>query len=74
MTRGEEGSRASILNAKNLVTLRERDKDLTEVAYESELSITGQLGKFGLGIMRKKAESLSHQFAEALRAKLMEGH
>ena len=43
VTRGEEGSRASILNAKNLVTLRERDKDLTEVAYESELSITGRL-------------------------------
>jgi carbon monoxide dehydrogenase subunit G len=72
VTRGEEGTRASVLNAKNVVTLSEVEGGLTEVAYASEVSITGRLGKFGLGVMKKKAEALSLQFAEAFRAKLAE--
>lgn len=71
-TRGEEGTRASILGARNRVSLREIAADRTEVAYSSEVSVTGRLGKFGLGIMKKKAETLGQQFAERFRQKIAE--
>ncbi len=70
VTRGEEGTRASMLNAKSVITLAEQETGVTEVRYASEVSITGRLGKFGLGVMKKKAEALSREFAEAFRAKL----
>jgi carbon monoxide dehydrogenase subunit G len=69
VTRGEEGSRASILSAKNELMLEPVDVG-TEVKYASEVSVTGRLGKFGLGMMQKKAESLGVQFAEAFRNKI----
>ncbi len=40
----------------------------TEVRYVSDISIVGRLGRFGLGIMRKKAAALGDDFAEAFRA------
>lgn len=69
VTRGEEGSRASILSAKNELMLETVDAG-TEVKYASEVSVTGRLGKFGLGMMQKKAESLGAKFAEAFRNKV----
>ena len=69
VTRGEEGSRASIVSANNELTLADAEGG-TEVHYVSEVSVTGRLGKFGLGVMRKKAEALGHKFAEAFRAKV----
>jgi hypothetical protein len=42
----------------------------TAVRYLSEVSGTGRLGKFGLGVMKKKAEALGAKFAEAFRGKL----
>lgn len=69
VTRGEEGSRASILSAKNELMLEAVDAG-TEVKYASEVSVTGRLGKFGLGMMQKKAESLGAKFAEAFRNKV----
>jgi carbon monoxide dehydrogenase subunit G len=69
VTRGEEGSRASILSAKSELTLESVDVG-TEVKYASEVSVTGRLGKFGLGMMQKKAESLGAKFAEAFRNKV----
>jgi carbon monoxide dehydrogenase subunit G len=70
VTRGEEGTRASILNAENLVTLAAVDGERTEVAYRSEVSVTGRLGRFGLGMMKKKAETLGAQFAQRFREKI----
>ena len=62
-TRGLEGKRTSTLNAENRVWLTELEDGKTRVHYESEVSITGRLGKFGLGIMRKHVDKMSAQFA-----------
>jgi carbon monoxide dehydrogenase subunit G len=69
-TRGVEGSRASLLNVVSVVKLAERDAALTEVSYTSDISITGRLGKFGLGMMRKKADQLRQEFVQKFRATL----
>ena len=69
VTRGEEGSRASLLTAHNLLTLRAAG-DGTEVAYASDVSLSGRLGKFGLGLMRKKASDTAAAFAANLAARL----
>jgi carbon monoxide dehydrogenase subunit G len=70
VTRGEEGSRASILSSNNELLLAPTTGDATEVKYVSEVSVTGRLGKFGLGVMKKKAESLGAKFADAFRGKI----
>ena len=69
-TRGEEGSRASILSAANLLTLRALEDGQTEVAYASDVSVSGRLGKFGLGLMKKKAADLAGVFAKNLATRL----
>ena len=69
-TRGEEGSRASSISADNTLRLLARSDAETEVYYASDVSIVGRLGKFGLGVMRKKAESLGREFAAAFKAKI----
>lgn len=69
VTRGEEGSRASMLSSNNELLLAPTVEGATEVKYVSEVSVTGRLGKFGLGVMKKKAESLSAKFADAFRGK-----
>ncbi|MGH6894888.1 MAG: CoxG family protein [Dongiaceae bacterium] len=66
VTRGEEGTRASILSAKSLLELEEIEPGATAVRYASEISVVGRLGKFGLGVMRKKAEALGAEFAKAV--------
>lgn len=71
-TRGEEGSRASMLSAENRLTLVEIDAGRTEVSYASEVSVTGRLGKFGLGVMKKKAESMGRAFIAAFQAAVEE--
>jgi uncharacterized protein len=69
-TRGEEGSRASIVSARNLLRLEAVEEARTLVHYSSEASVTGRLGKFGLGLMRKKGEQLGKQFAERFCAQV----
>jgi hypothetical protein len=69
-TRGEEGTRASVLHAENSLTLAALAPNRTEVGYRSEVSVTGRLGKFGLGIMKKKAETLGAQFAMRFRERI----
>jgi uncharacterized protein len=69
-TRGEEGSRASSVSAENVLRLTVRGPDETEVYYASEVSVVGRLGKFGLGVMKKKAESLGREFAAAFKAQV----
>ena len=66
-TRGEEGSRASVLAADNELTLVELDPLTTRVSYASEVSVTGRLGKFALGVMKKKVGAMGQEFADRLR-------
>lgn len=66
-TRGEEGTRASVLTANNRLELRALDERTTEIAYSSEVSLVGRLGKFGLGIMKKRAKETGDAFAKAFR-------
>lgn len=73
VTRGEEGGRASMLTATNQVLLVDLGADRTRLRYASDLSVTGRLGKFALGIMKKKAQSMAQEFAENLRAKIAPG-
>ena len=70
ITKGEEGTRASMLQATSELTLRDIDGPSTEVAYDSDVSVTGRLGKFGLGVMKKKAESLGRTFADNFRVQV----
>lgn len=66
-TRGEEGSRASMLTADNELKLVEVDPLTTRVSYASEVSVTGRLGKFALGVMKKKLGAMGQEFAGRLR-------
>lgn len=66
-TRGEEGSRASVVAADNELKLDEIDSDTTRVSYSSEVSVTGRLGKFALGVMKKKVAAMGQEFADRLR-------
>lgn len=72
VTRGEEGGRASSVRSDNLMTLSESDDGGTLVRYESEVSVTGRLAKFGFGVMKKKAQSLGKEFADNLRQRISE--
>lgn len=72
ITRGEEGGRASHLTATNEVSLVDLGAGRTRVQYQSDVSITGRFGKFALGIMKKKAQSMAAEFAENLRARIVD--
>jgi uncharacterized protein len=69
LTRGDEGGRASTLTARSELRLKALDADNTEVSYSSDVSIFGRLGRYGLGMMKKKAESLAGDFAKAFGAR-----
>ena len=71
--RGEEGSRASMVSSENLLKLAEIEPDRTEVSWETDVNITGRLGKYGLGLMKKKVERLSAEFVTAFAAKVEAG-
>jgi uncharacterized protein len=69
VSRGEENSRASQVSAENVLRLSDRGDGTTEVYYASDIQVVGRLGKFGLGIMKKKAKSLGDEFARAFKAR-----
>lgn len=69
VTRGEEGGHASSLQADSQVSL-EPTPTGTQVRYRSEVSVTGRLGRFALGMMKKKAQSMGDEFAVNLQRKL----
>ncbi|MFO1217145.1 MAG: SRPBCC domain-containing protein [Burkholderiaceae bacterium] len=73
LTRGEEGSHASALRAETQVTLVPEGA-VTQVEYRSEVSLTGRLGRFGLGVMKKKAQAMGDEFAAKLRTELERRH
>lgn len=68
-TRGEEGGNASTLQADSRVSL-DVIPEGTLVQYRSEVAVTGRLGRFALGMMKKKAQSLGDEFAVNLQRKL----
>ena len=70
---GEEGSRASMLTSRNLLTLNEVAPDVTEVTWSADVSITGRLGKYGLGLMKKKVKKLSDQFVATFAERVEKG-
>ena len=70
VTRGEEGGKASMLTANSELRLTSVNNDETEVYYLSEVSLVGRLGKFGLGIMKKKARAIGEEFAASLKAQI----
>jgi uncharacterized protein len=70
-TRGEEGGNASTLQSESQVTLQP-EGDGTLVSYRSDVSVTGRLGRFALGMMKKKAQSLGDEFAQNLQARLQQ--
>ena len=69
-TKGQEGGKASTLNAASTLALSEAEGGGTAIAYTSEVSVFGRLGKFGLGIMKKKARDVGHEFAQTFREKV----
>ena len=72
LTRGEEGGNASTLQASSEVRLT-AVPDGTRVDYRSEVAVTGRLGRFALGMVKKKAQGIGDEFAANLRARLEEG-
>lgn len=68
-TSGEEGGNASQLQARNCVTLTAVPEG-TLLRYESDVTVTGRLGRFALGMMKKKAQSLGDEFAQNLQVRL----
>lgn len=69
VTRGDEGGHASSLQAESRVSLVPTPEG-TQVHYRSEVSVTGRLGRFALGMMKKKAQSMGDEFAANLQRKL----
>ena len=48
-------------------------KTKPEVGHSGEVSVVGRLGKFGLGIMKKKAETLGREFACSIQRPSLSG-
>lgn len=68
-TRGEEGGNASTLSATSEVRLASVAAG-TRVEYTSDVAVTGRLGRFALGMMKKQAQNFGDAFAANLQAKL----
>lgn len=68
-TRGEEGGNASTLSATSEVRLSPVPEG-TRVDYRSDVAVTGRLGRFALGMMKKQAQNLGDAFAANMQARL----
>ena len=71
VTRGEEGGQSSTLQADSQVSLLAVGTG-TRVSYRTEVNVAGRLGRFALGMMKKKAQGLGDEFAANLRQRLLE--
>lgn len=65
-TSGEEGGKASRLNAKSRLSLSSAGDNKTQVTVHSDLNILGRLGKFGSGMMNKIIDGMSAEFIESI--------
>ena len=70
VTRGEEGGKASMLTANSELRLTSVNSEETEVYYLSEVSLVGRLGKFGLGMMKKKVKAIGAEFADSFKLRI----
>jgi len=68
--RGEDSMMASNLNASNVIDLRSLEPGKTEICYRSEVTVLGRLGKFGEGIMKRKARDVGEEFARSVKERL----
>ena len=71
--KGEDSGMASSLLSKNEIRLQSLSEGETEIHYRSDISVLGTLGRFGEGIMRKKAKEVGEQFAQTLKSKIETG-
>jgi uncharacterized protein len=69
VTKGEEGGKASMITATTEIKFAAQGSG-TEITCASEVSIVGRLGKFGLGIMKKRAAQLAAEFAAAVQQRM----
>lgn len=69
-TSGQEDSRASQLTAENIVKLIELDPENTRVNYYSDITLSGRLGKFGMGVMGKYVQGVGDEFADNFRSSI----
>jgi uncharacterized protein len=74
VTKGDEGSKASIVSARSEMRLTALDANTTEIACNSEVSVIGRLGKFGFGIMKKRASQIAAEFAAAVQQRMQSAH
>ena len=70
VTKGEEGGKASRVRSENELSLTVVDETETTVAYGAEVEVTGRIAKFGFGMMKKKAQAIGKEFAEAFCARV----
>ena len=70
MTKSEEGSRASTVSAQSEIVLTAINDKETAIGCTSEVSIVGRLGRFGLGIMKKRASQMAVEFARVMQERV----
>ena len=68
--RGEDSKMASNLTASNVIELTSLEPEKTEIYYRSEVNVLGRLGKFGEGIMKRKAREVGEQFVRSVKERL----
>lgn len=66
-SRGEEGSRASMVKSVNEMRLTSLSPGETEIAYAADVEISGRLGRYGAGMMKKIATKLAAKFEDSFR-------
>ncbi len=66
-TQGDEGGKASRVSAKSTLEVSTLTPDRSSVQYTSDITISGRLGKFAAGVMRKMADSMGERFVAAIR-------
>jgi carbon monoxide dehydrogenase subunit G len=70
-TKGEEGGKASMITATTEIKFEALDSEHTEISCVSKISSVGRLGKFGFGIMKKRAAAqVAGDFAAALHQRM----
>ena len=62
-TTGQEGTQASIISSENTLSLKAISEQKTKLEFSSEVTISGRLGKYGLGIIKKSALKMADEFA-----------
>lgn len=67
---GKDAKTSSFLNARTTINLKSISDNETQADYVLDVALSGLLGKFGEGLMRKKANSLAEEFTKNIRAQL----